>query len=82
MKVEIDPQLLKEIRKLKKDLKERFYKAIEKLVINPEIGKPLQYNFKGCRRVRIDPFRIVYKIKEDTIFILSFDHRGNVYKIK
>ena len=80
MKVEIDPGLLKEIRKLDRGLKERFYKAIERLVRNPDVGKPLQYDFKGCRRMRIDPFRIVYKVKEDTVFIVAFDHRGVVYK--
>lgn len=80
MKVEIDPGLLKEIRKLDRGLKERFYNAIERLVRNPKVGKPLQYDYKGCRRMRIDPFRIVYKVKEDTVFIVAFDHRGIVYK--
>ncbi|MCL4557180.1 MAG: type II toxin-antitoxin system RelE/ParE family toxin [Deltaproteobacteria bacterium] len=80
MKVEIAPGLLKEIRKLDKKLRERFYKVVEKLVANPEVGKPLQYDFKGCRRVRMDPFRVIYKVKEDTIFIMAFDHRGTVYK--
>ena len=62
MKVELDPKLLRELKKLDRGLKEKFYKAIEKIVVNPEIGKPLQYEFKGCRRVRVDPFRIVPKI--------------------
>lgn len=80
MKVEIDPGLLKEIRKLDRSLKERFYNAVERLARNPEVGKPLQYDYKGCRRMRIDPFRIVYKVKEDTVFIVAFDHRGVIYK--
>jgi len=80
VKVEIDSGLLKEIRGLDKGLRERFYKGLEKLVVNPSIGKPLQYDFKGCRRVRIDPFRVIYKVKEDTIFVLAFEHRGLVYK--
>jgi mRNA-degrading endonuclease RelE of RelBE toxin-antitoxin system len=80
VKVEIDPGLLKEIRGLDKGLRERFYKGIEKLVACPNAGKPLQYDFKGCRRIRIDPFRVIYKVKEDTIFILAFEHRGIVYK--
>jgi len=81
LKVEIEPDLLKEIKRLDKGLRERFYKGIEKLVTNPDAGKPLQYDFKGCRRIRIDPFRIIYKLKEETIFILAFEHRGIVYKI-
>jgi mRNA-degrading endonuclease RelE of RelBE toxin-antitoxin system len=80
VKVEIDPELLKEIRKLDEGLKERFYKGIEKVVAKPDAGKPLQYDFKGCRRIRADPFRIVYRVKEDTVFILAFEHRGTVYK--
>ncbi len=80
MKIEIDPELLKEIIKLDKGLKERFYKGVEKVVSNPDIGKPLQYDFKGCRRIRIDPFRIIYKVKGETIFIFAFEHRRAVYK--
>jgi len=80
MKVEIDPRLLKEIQKLDRNLRDRFAKAIEKLCLYPEIGKPLHYEFKGCRRIRIDPFRIIYKIKADTIFILAFEHRSIIYK--
>ncbi len=80
MKIEIDDELLKAIKKLDKGLRERFYTGIEKIDVNPEVGKPLQYDFKGCRRIRIDPFRIIYKIKEETIFILAFEHRGIVYK--
>lgn len=79
MKIEIDPYLLKEIKKLDKVLINRFYKTAEKISSNPEGGKPLQYEFKGCRRIRIDPFRIIYKIKKDTIFILAFEHRSKVY---
>jgi len=80
VKVEIGPELLKEIAGLDKGLKERFYKGIEKLAANPDAGKPLQYDFKGCRRIRIDPFRIIYKIKKEIIFIIAFEHRGSVYK--
>jgi addiction module RelE/StbE family toxin len=79
MKIEIAHRLLKEIKCLDEGLVERFYKAVEKISVNPECGKPLRYDFKGCRRVRIDPFRIVYKIKEDTIFLLAFEHRSKVY---
>jgi mRNA-degrading endonuclease RelE of RelBE toxin-antitoxin system len=80
VKVEISPELLKEIKKLDKVFRERFHKGIERVVANPDVGKPLQYDFKGCRRIRIDPFRIVYKVKEEMIFILAFEHRGIVYK--
>ena len=80
MRVEIDPELLKEIIRLDKGLKERFYKGVERLAAKPDAGKPLQYDFKGCRRIRIDPFRIIYKIKKETIFIIAFEHRGSVYK--
>lgn len=80
MKIEIDDELIKAIKKLDKELRERFYAGIEKVVLNPEVGKPLQYDFKGCRRIRLDPFRIVYKIKEETLFVLAFEHRGVVYK--
>lgn len=60
-------------------LKERVKDQIGKIVENPEIGKPLRYGLKGEWTVRIKPYRLIYAIQGDTLFLLRFEHRKNVY---
>ena len=47
-----------------KAIKERLEKSIEKMIENPEIGKPLSYALKGERTVRIPPFGLIYAIND------------------
>jgi len=58
----------------------RVINHLKKLEQVPESGKPLQYNLKGHRSIRIPPFRIIYRIEQDKIIINCFDHRKDVYK--
>jgi addiction module RelE/StbE family toxin len=51
----------------------RIMKQIEKLRDFPESGKPLRYELKGYRTVRIPPFRLIYRIEDDKIIIICFD---------
>ena len=62
-----------------KDLKIKIWKQIEKIIENPEIGKPLRYK-KGERAIYIKPFRLIYVVRGDEIILLKFDHRKRVYK--
>ena len=48
-------------------------KTIEKIVENPEIGKPMRYQRKGTREVYLKPFRLVYSYNNDTLLILFLD---------
>ena len=57
----------------------RLINHIKKLGRLPESGKPLQYNLKNHRSVRIPPFRIIYRLEQDKIIIVCFDNRKNVY---
>jgi len=54
-------------------------KQLRKLSENPEVGKPLRYDLKNHRSVRVTPFRIIYRIEQDKIIINCFDHRKDVY---
>jgi hypothetical protein len=36
-------------------------KIVEKIIDNPNIGKPLRYELTGLRSVRVPPFRILYE---------------------
>ncbi len=63
-----------------KKIKERLEKNIKKIIENPEIGKPLSYALKGERTVRIPPFRLIYAINGNSLVLLRFEHRSNIYE--
>ena len=70
-----------DIPKLSKPIKERIKNTIEsKLLIDPiRLGKPLRYNLKGCRRLRIGDYRVIYQIVNTQINILVIQHRNDCY---
>jgi len=57
----------------------RIVKQLKKLHEIPDAGKPLKYDWKNHRSIRIPPFRIIYRIERNTIIINCFDHRKDVY---
>ena len=57
----------------------KIIKQIRKLEQMPEAGKPLMYDLKGHRSLRVPPFRLIYRIEQDKIIINCFDHRKDVY---
>lgn len=69
---------------LPKSIKLKIRKAIEKkLMINPvEFGKPLQYSLKGLRRLRVEDYRIIYQIEDETksVLVVKVGHRKEVYE--
>ena len=60
-----------------KGLKFRISKQIEKIIANPEIGKPMMNARKGTREVYVSPFRLSYAYfkDEDKIILLDFYHK-------
>lgn len=71
----------KEFNKIKdKPTRLKIINHLKKLNEDPENGKPLQYNLKGHRSVRVPPFRIIYRLEQDKIIINCFEHRKDVYK--
>ena len=72
---------LKEFEKIKdKPTKDRLIKQIEKILKNPDIGKPLRHDLKGERTVHMKSYRIIYKMENKSITFLRFEHRKEVYK--
>ena len=58
-------------------LKEKIIKQIEKIKINPSVGKPMRNVRKGTRELYIIPFRLsyAYHIPSNTIFLLDLYHK-------
>ena len=75
--VAFDPNFERAVRKIRDSaLKERVKKQIQKIVMSPEIGKPMRYTRKDTREVRIRPFRLSYTyLKSDNkiVFLDLYD---------
>lgn len=64
------------------EYKLRIKKGIEeKLTAAPNLfGKPLRKSLKGYRTLRVGDYRIVFKIRGATVFVLLIEHRSIVYE--
>ena len=76
------PFFEKQLKKMKqKDpvLFTRLIKKIKEIGESPEHYKPLSNVLRGCRRAHLDPFVIVFELKDDTITIHYVKHHDNAY---
>ncbi|MBC8494553.1 type II toxin-antitoxin system RelE/ParE family toxin [archaeon] len=73
-------QFERNFKKIKdKSLKEKLSKIIHKIILSPEIGKPMQYGRKGTRELYIKPFRLSYSYihNEDRIIFIDIYHKDS-----
>jgi mRNA-degrading endonuclease RelE of RelBE toxin-antitoxin system len=78
VKIAFNPKFETSFSKIKDDLlKEKIIKQIEKIKINPEVGKPMMHDRRGTRELYIKPFRLAYSYikSEDKVIILEFYHK-------
>ena len=61
-------------------IKERVKTQVAEILEKPDIGKPLRFERKGERCVWVPPFRIIYSIEGNTVYLLDFDKRDRVYR--
>ncbi|MBS3107668.1 type II toxin-antitoxin system RelE/ParE family toxin [Candidatus Woesearchaeota archaeon] len=81
MEIIFSEEFKNEFKKIKDNLTRiKIIKHLKKLIELPESGKPLQYELKGHRSIRIPPFRIIYRLEKERIIINCFDHRKDIYK--
>ncbi len=62
-----------------KAMQTKVKKIVERIIDNPDIGKPLRYELAGLRSVRLPPFRILYELSGDCLIFHTFEHRDTVY---
>ncbi len=75
--IEKTPNFIKKINKLDKSYLDRVEKLIRKIILDPEIGKPMMYGRKRTREVYISPFRLSYSYDKNTdiLYLLDFYHK-------
>ncbi len=80
MEIVFSEEFKKDFKKIKnKSIRLKLIKHIKKLEKLPKSGKPLRYNLKNYRSIRIPPFRIIYRLEKNRIVVNCFDHRKTVY---
>ncbi len=63
-----------------KALEVRLLKKIGQILNNPSIGTPKRHKLKHARGSHVNPYVIVYRIKDDRIQFLYVDHHDSVYE--
>ena len=72
----------KTLRKIPPQVLACISNAIEaKLSTHPHyFGKSLSGSLKGCRRLRVEDYRVIYRIVRETVEIYAIEHRSVVYE--
>ena len=63
-------------------LGEQIAKAVDRLTLNPQLGKFLKGQWAGYRKYRTGCYRIIYRAEHAklVIYILTIDDRKDVYR--
>lgn len=69
----------KDIKRLDGAYKQRLKKVIEKILENPRRGKGMEH-FPNVFSERIEPFRLIYRVKENELLLICFKNRDEVYQ--
>lgn len=81
-KVKFTKEAARNLKRLDKRYQKAVAKAIDKLALNPKIGKPLKGELKGLWKLRFSKYRIIYEIKVKQLVVIIFEirHRKEVYR--
>ncbi len=72
-------RFLQDVKKLDKHQRKLVYKRIEKILSNPQLGKPLHAPLHAYKSERLEKSRIIYKILGNAVEFAWIDHRDRVY---
>lgn len=78
LNIEHKKGFLKKISKIKNQAdKVKIKKQVEKILENPEVGKPMMYGRKGTREVYVAPYRLAYCYipSENRLIFLDIYHK-------
>jgi len=76
--IDYKKDFLRKIGKIKNQtFKERVVKQVERIIENPEVGKPMRYSRKGTREVYVQPYRLSYAYlkAENKLLFLEIYHK-------
>ena len=69
-------------KRLDKINQQKIVKKLKRLKENPGLGKPLTATLFGLWSLRIDKYRVIYKIIENKLLIMVLDisYRKDIYR--
>ena len=81
MELEYSRRFKKDLGKIKHvQTRVQLQKLLEKLMARPYLGKPLSGKLSGLRSLRLPPYRIIYRVEDDVIYLIDFGHRKDIYE--
>ena len=77
VKIQTSEKFERILDKIDNTLKLQIDKLLDRIIANPEVGKPMRYERKGTRELYVGSHRLVYAFDKvtDTIFLLNFYHK-------
>ncbi len=72
------PLFEKQVKKIKDEkTKQQVKRQIQKIIQDPESGKPMKYGRRGTRELYVSPYRLSYLYEKnlDTVVLLSLYHK-------
>lgn len=82
IRIRWERRAVKEVAQLPKPDRERVVAAVEGLRDHPTKGSILSAEWKGFRRLRVGPYRVIYAYqgRELLISVVRVGHRRDVYR--
>ena len=76
------PEIENDISGLPKNIKTRVQKAVEQRLLADPIryGVPLRRSLYGYRKLRVEDYRVIFKVHQKNIVVLKIGHRKEVYQ--
>ena len=74
------PKFERLFKKLPRDVQERVVKRILNLAEEPYQGKPLHGKLKGKFSLVVGDYRVIYEVRENTVYLLAVGHRKKIYE--
>lgn len=71
---------IRKIRRQDSNTFARLENQINKVVREPNIGKPLRYTLKNRRRLHVGSFVLIYEIHNGELRFIDFDHHDKIYR--
>ena len=82
IRIRWERRAVKEVAALQKSARKRIVDAVESLRDDPHKGSILSAEWKGFRRLRVGPFRIIYAYqgRDLLISVIRIGHRRQAYR--
>ena len=82
IRIRWERRAVKEVAALQKSERERIVAAVEGLGDDPHLGSVMCAEWKGFRRLRVGPYRIIYAYqgRDLLVSVIRVGHRREVYR--